>query len=87
MADLESRVRAVVMSDASGVEGLYNSPAGAPDEGETATRAMDWGWIYGLAYAIARAEDPFEPIPDVEGRANAAARPVFAEYVGVGAAA
>lgn len=81
MADLEQRLRSLVRGGESGTEGLFDAPVSVPN-GEAVARALDWGWIYGLAFGIARAEDPFEPINKVEKRANAAARPVYTEYVG-----
>ncbi len=36
--------------------------------------ALDWGVMYGVAYGIARGEDPFEPGNAVENRALTAAR-------------
>lgn len=35
---------------------------------------IDWGLTYGIAYALARAEDPFERQESVAGRAEEAAR-------------
>ena len=34
---------------------------------------QDWGLFYGIAWALARAEDPFEPFREVGARAREAA--------------
>lgn len=43
---------------------------------------VDWGAVYGLAFGIARAEDPFEAHEDVADRALAAAWPAYLEWSG-----
>jgi hypothetical protein len=42
---------------------------------------IDWGYTYGVAWAIARARYPDESPEDVARRALAAAREVFADYM------
>lgn len=42
----------------------------------------DWGLIFGLAVAVARAEDPFESWASVTARATEAAKTVFASWTG-----
>ena len=42
----------------------------------------DWGFTYGVAWAVARAQDPQEPDESVAARALAAARQVFRLYCG-----
>ncbi len=58
-------------------------------DGEEAARMSDleldlgdWGFTYGVAWAVARAEDPQEPDDSVAARALAAARHVFHLYCG-----
>ena len=43
---------------------------------------QDWGTIYGMAYVLARMEDPFESSESVAKRAFEAAKHVFEDYVG-----
>lgn len=42
----------------------------------------DWGFAYGAAYAIARAEDPFESAASVGARVLEAARNAYARFGG-----
>ena len=42
----------------------------------------DWGFTYGVAWAVARAQDPHESDDSVAERALAAAREVFRLYCG-----
>lgn len=43
---------------------------------------VDWGAVYGLAFGVARAENPFEAHEDVAERALDAAWPVYLEWSG-----
>jgi hypothetical protein len=43
---------------------------------------IDWGAIYGLAFGIARAENPWESVESVAERALAAAWPKFLAWGG-----
>jgi len=43
---------------------------------------IDWGYIYGVAFAIARMEDVFDANDKVAARALEAARAVWQRYVG-----
>lgn len=43
---------------------------------------LDWGFTYGAAWALARAQDPDEPAASVADRALRAAREVFGLYCG-----
>jgi len=59
-----------------------------PTDGSMATfdtlawDCVDWGYIYGVAFAIARMEDVFEANDSVAARAQQAARAVWQRYVG-----
>jgi hypothetical protein len=81
MADLHSRVRGALEDD-QGTEGLFGSPASAAVRDDAEANIQAWGYVYGLAYAIAKAEDPYEPASEVGARARAVALPIYAEYVG-----
>jgi hypothetical protein len=43
---------------------------------------MTWGTYYGIAFGIARHEDPFEPHEAVASRALHAAWPIYLEHSG-----
>ena len=68
----------------------YTSPAIAISEYPPPAQSeyeMDlglWGFTYGIAYAIGRAEDPCEPVDDVISRALEAAKAAYKEYTGGG---
>lgn len=81
MADLHSRVRGA-LDDDQGTEGLFGNPASAAVRDDAEANIQAWGYVYGLAYAIAKAEDPYEPASEVAARARAAALPIYAGYVG-----
>jgi hypothetical protein len=81
---LEEKVRAVVSPDDTGAGplGRMESKLGA---GPFTDRDLDlshWGVYYGLAFAIARAEDPFEPMANVAQRALDVAWPLYLERSG-----
>jgi hypothetical protein len=42
----------------------------------------DWGFVFGLAYGLARSEDPDGPEADVSSRALSAAREAFTKWGG-----
>jgi hypothetical protein len=44
----------------------------------------DWGFVYGVAFAIARGEDHWEPIEKTAERALTGARDAFARWAGSG---
>jgi uncharacterized BrkB/YihY/UPF0761 family membrane protein len=64
------------------------SPVSDNAEGEPRLSALeldlsDWGFTYGVAWAVARAQDPHEPDASVAQRALAAAQEVFKTYCGI----
>ena len=63
------------------------SPVSDNEEGAPGLSALeldlsDWGFTYGVAWAVARAQDPHEPDASVAQRALAAAQEVFHIYCG-----
>lgn len=81
MADLESRVNAAVHDDRGGNR-ISPPPPSASFGRDEDGPIQDWGFIFGVAYAIARGEDPYESSDDVGKRARAVALPIYAKYVG-----
>jgi len=67
--------------------GLETVHQGATDGSTTkfdtlAWDCIDWGYIYGVAFAIARLEDVFDTNDNVAARARQAARAVWQRYAG-----
>jgi hypothetical protein len=63
------------------------TPVAADEEqasrlGDLELDLLDWGFTYGAAWALARAQDPDEPDRSVADRALRAAREVFRLYCG-----
>lgn len=63
------------------------SPVSDNEEAEPRLSALeldlsDWGFTYGVAWAVARAQDPYEPDDSVAQRALDAAQEVFHTYCG-----
>lgn len=84
---LHEKVRAVFMTDTvsdAALNGAHAQPAAADlhplSQWELDLR--DWGAVYGVAFGIARTEEPFESIESVAARALNAARTVYAEWGG-----
>ena len=78
------RLRSLISQDDGGgsLDGLEkgSAPGGLTDfESSIET----WGFVYGLAYALTRLEDPFESPASVADRAHSAARVEFLAYNGV----
>jgi len=81
---LQEKVRSIIMQDDIG-EGPIGIAGSEPhDRGfiETDCEAemRVWGCVYGIAFGLARSEEPCEPIKAVGERAYLAAWPVFQEY-------
>ena len=67
--------------------GSLLSPVSDNEEAEPRLSALeldlsDWGFTYGVAWAVARAQDRYEPDESVAQRALAAAQEVFHTYCG-----
>lgn len=83
---LEQKLRAILRQDDTG-RGPIGRAATYPsrDVFQATTFELDirdWGVYYGMAFGIARGEDPFEPQEDVALRALEAANSVFREFGG-----
>lgn len=84
---LEEKVRAIIMQDDNG-DGPTGTVANQPDwhryfevsDFEADMRA--WGCVYGIAFGLARSEEPCEPIESVSRRAYEAAWPAYVAYAG-----
>lgn len=80
---LEQKLRAVMSIDDTG-----RGPLGRAGEkvGECGSDRdldlMTWGAYYGIAFGIARHEDPFEPHEAVAARALHTAWPIYLEHSG-----
>jgi hypothetical protein len=60
---------------------LHQFPrTGGGDLSQFELDCVDWGFTFGLAYGIARAEDPFEPNASVCERALEAARAAYTRW-------
>jgi hypothetical protein len=88
-ATLSDRVWNVAISDTPigfewGIQHLHKGPSeGALDAAGDSTLVLDcaeWGYVYGVAFGIARGEDVFESPGDVAERALKAARSVWERY-------
>jgi hypothetical protein len=83
---LDQKVRAIVMQDDDG-EGPTSVVSQRPGwHGFEATdfesNLRDWGCVFGIAFGLARSEEPCEPVESVARRAYEAAWPVFVTYTG-----
>ena len=81
-SSLAEKVRAVLATDTpTGFTGPWDAcdsePGGPRDLSDFECDMRHWGLTYGLAYGIARGEDPYEPNHQVAERALAAARLVW----------
>jgi hypothetical protein len=79
--DLTSKVAALLTDAVDPLTGAVNGPLG--DLTDEQLDARDWGYTYGIALAIARAEDPFEPLSSVVDRARGAAFEAHAAWTAV----
>jgi hypothetical protein len=63
---------------------MHRFPGVPEDEVLTAFEldCKDWGFVYGMAYGIARSEDPWEADGQAAERALVAARDAFARWGG-----
>ncbi len=82
VAAIEQKLWSVLRRDdtGSGFIGRASDEPPPREDGFFATfelDLLDWGAIYGLAFGIARTEDPWESDEDVAERAITAARTVF----------
>jgi hypothetical protein len=75
---LEEKVRALVMGD----EGPYEHCLERLPWDTTDYALVNWGLVYGIAFGLARTEEPCEPVTSVAARAKEAAWPVFVEFNG-----
>ncbi|MGH2904277.1 MAG: hypothetical protein ACRDK7_11960 [Solirubrobacteraceae bacterium] len=86
---LVERLRAIYATE-TGFGNPLNEAAGQMPTDELAKRrleeveceTMDWGAMVGLAFGLARMEDPCEGLQSVGERAIIAAREVWAPYAG-----
>jgi membrane protein len=83
-AELERIVRIALVDDAAH-RGMWSALPGGPDEVPSVLTGLecdlnDWGFAYGVAWAVAKRRYPFEPDREVAERALEAARTVFGEY-------
>jgi hypothetical protein len=90
MATLTEKVYTVLSEEHSNftspVEVVAKFPRPSHDENlsQFELDCRDWGLTFGIAYGIARGEDPFEAERSVTDRALAAARDAFARWGGSG---
>jgi hypothetical protein len=82
--ELERIVRIALSDDAAHRE-MWSALPGGPEEvpallTELESDLNDWGFAYGVAWAVAKARYPHEPDRVVAERALGAARTVFGEY-------
>jgi hypothetical protein len=81
MATLTQKVYAFIADEQSDVDHyLYERAPNGDDLREHERDLMGWALIYGIAVAIARTEDPFEPLESVAYRASKAAWTVRKVY-------
>jgi hypothetical protein len=82
-SDLGVRLRTLITQDDAGGS-LYGLDKGHPGQlNDFEASCETWGFLYGLAFALARIEaDPFESNTDVGDRAYEAAWPEFLRYSG-----
>lgn len=81
---LEQKLRAVMSIDDTG-GGPLGRAGEKLGEGASTDRDLDlltWGAYYGIAFGIARDEEPFEPHEAVAARALHAAWPIYLEHSG-----
>jgi hypothetical protein len=79
---LEQKVRALLKQDDVGgaYDGLTRPRGGDLTDFESSLQA--WAMLYGIAFGVARMDDPFEPGENVADRAREAAWPAFLRYNG-----
>ncbi len=82
---LHEKVRAIIITSDDTGEGPVATAGNQPavhgffaTDCEAAMRA--WGCVYGIAFGLARSEEPCESIESVAERAHEAAWPVFVEF-------
>ncbi len=86
---IEQKLRKVLRRDDTG-SGFIGRVSDEPPRGENGyftsfeLDLLQWGATYGLAFGIARGEDPWESDEEVAERAITAARTVFREDSGPG---
>jgi hypothetical protein len=82
-ATIEAKIRAIIrQDDTAGFVIAAEKRPSVEHLSDWERDLVDWGAVYGLAYGIARAENPFEPFEDVAARAFDAAWPVYLEWSG-----
>lgn len=85
MTTLEEKVRGALSGDDTGSGPISQAakwPVGRPEATTSELDLRDWGVYYGVAFGIARGEDPYEPRDSVAARALEAAQRVYREYGG-----
>lgn len=77
-------IREPAVGDDTPLEAAGTYPARPADECLTPFEldCRDWGFVFGIAYGIARGDDPWEPDEEVLARAHAAAREAFQRWGG-----
>jgi hypothetical protein len=75
--------------DVGGLDGhaWLHEPSWMNDLTDREANIAAWGWVYGIAYGIARGEDPYERPSAVVARAYEAAVPVYRDYTNTEATA
>lgn len=81
---LQEKVRAIVTQEGGApFEAVAQQPGKFDFHATDLEAAMcAWGCVYGIAFGLARSEEPCEPHTSVASRAYEAAWPVFAEFNG-----
>lgn len=79
-ATIAEKIYAILQRDDDG-NGFIGTAHGLPEVERRFTPVeldlIDWGAVYGLAFGIARSENPWESIEEVAARAYAEAWPLF----------
>jgi len=84
MSDLATTVRAIAFEETpTGHKWAYEHLTSQPGEplSDRGRDLREWGYLYGLAYGIARGENPYEPNAEAAERAYQAAIGVFNDPV------
>ena len=84
---LEEKLRSILMADDTGKGPIGQCgawPRWAEDIYLTETEAdlRDWGLVYGMAFAIAREQDPWESVESVAKRALEPAQRAYRQWGG-----
>ena len=87
MTSLTDKVSSVLSQDPpkgedSALDGLRVYPRHSDGLSEFEFDCRDWGFVFGVAYGVARSENPFEPNDELIERALLAARDAYARWGG-----